>query len=77
MWSSPWFDFWVHCFLSFLCLKLASVYKHVTDGTNIFCSDRKIKDLIQKAKNELSAFNKISKRICAKDKIQNFPQAID
>ena len=77
MWSSPWFDFWVQCFLSFLCLKLASVYKHVTDDTNIFCSDRKIKDLIQKAKNELSAFNKISKRICAKDKIQNFPQAID
>ena len=49
----------------------------MTDDTNIFCSDRNIKDLIQKAKDELSAFIKISKRFCAKDKIKIFPQAID
>ena len=49
----------------------------MTDDTNIFCSDRNIKNLFQIAKDELSAFNKTSKRFYAKDKIHNFPQAID
>ena len=71
------FDFRILCFLSFLCLKLASVYKHMTDDTNIFCSDRNIKNLFQKAKDELSEFNKISEWFRAKDKIHNFSQAID
>ena len=39
--------------------------------TNIFCSDRNIKNLFQKAKDELSEW------FCAKEKLQNFSQAID
>ena len=73
MWSSPRFDFWVLFILSFLCLKLASVYKHMTDDTNIFCSDRNIKNLFQKAKDELSEFNKISKWFRAKYTIFHKP----
>ena len=46
----------------------------MTDDTNIFCSDRNIKNLFQKAKDELK---KISERFLAKDKIHNFSQAID
>ena len=65
------------CFLLFLCLKLASIYNHMTDDTNIFCSDRKIKNLFQKVKYELSEFNKISEWFRAKDIIHNFSQAID
>ena len=49
----------------------------MTDDTNIFCSDRSIKNLFQKTKDELSGFNKISEWFCAKDKIHNFSQAID
>ena len=44
---------------------------------NIFCSDRNIKNLFQKAKNELSEFPKISEWFRAKDKIRNFSQAVD
>ena len=32
----------------------------MTDDTNIFCSDRNIKNLLQKVKYELSEINKIS-----------------
>ena len=77
MWSYQRFDFWVLCFLSFLCLKLASVYKHITDDTNIFSLDGNIKNLFQKVKDEVSKFNKISKWFHAKDKIHYFSQAID
>ena len=42
----------------------------------LFCSDRN-KCLFQKAKDELSEFNKISKWFRAKDKIHNLSQAID
>ena len=35
-------------------------YKHMTDDTNIFCSDRNIKNLFQNAYDELCEFNKIS-----------------
>ena len=49
----------------------------MTDDTNIFCSDRNIKNLFQKAKDELSEFNKISEWFRAKDKIHNFSQAVD
>ena len=77
MWSFTRLNFWVICFLSFLCLKLASVYKHMTDDTNRFYSDRNIKNLLQKAKDQLSEFNKISEWFRAKDKIHNFSQAID
>ena len=77
MWSSPRFDFWVLFILSFLCLKLASVYKHMTDDTNIFCADRNIKNLLQKVKYEVSEFNKISEWFRAKDIIHNFWQVID
>ena len=73
MWSSPGFDFWVLCFLSFLCLELASVYKHMTVDINIFCTDGNIKNLFQKAKDELSEFNKISKWFRAKYTIFHKP----
>ena len=43
----------------------------------LFCSDRNNKCLFQKAKDELSEFNKISKWFRAKDKIHNLSQAID
>ena len=48
----------------------------MTNDTNIFLSDRDIKDLFQKAKDELSEFNKISELFRAKDKIHNFPQLV-
>ena len=44
---------------------------------NIFYSDRNIKNLFQKAKDELSKFNKISEWFRAKNKMRNFSQAID
>ena len=77
MWSPRRFNFGVLCFLLFLYLKLASVYQHMTDDTNIFCSERNIKKLFKKAKDELSEFNKISEWFRAKDKIHNVSQAID
>ena len=49
----------------------------MTDDTNRFYSDRNIKNLLQKAKDQLSEFNKISEWFRAKDKIHNFSQAID
>ena len=44
----------------------------MTDDANIFCSDRNIKYLFQKAKDKLQ---KISEWFRAKDKIHNFSQA--
>ena len=49
----------------------------MTDDRNIFCSERNIKNLFQKAKDELSEFNKIWEWCRAKYKIHNFSQAID
>ena len=46
----------------------------MTDDTNIFCSDRNIKNLFEKAKDELQ---KISEWFRAKAKIHNFSQAVD
>ena len=46
----------------------------MTDDINIFCSDRTIDNLFQKAKDELQ---KISEWFHAKGKIHNFSQAID
>ena len=45
----------------------------MTDDTNIFCSDGNIKNLFQKAKDELSEFNKISKWFRAKYTIFHKP----
>ena len=63
---------WVLFLLLYLCPKQASVYNRMTDDTNIFCSDRNIKYLFQKAKDKLQ---KISEWFRAKDKIHNFSQA--
>ena len=46
----------------------------MTDDTKIFCSERNIKNLFQKAKYKLQ---KISEWFRVKDKINNFSQAID
>ena len=46
----------------------------MTDVTNIFCSDKNIKNLFQKANDELQ---KISEWFRTNDKIHNFSQAID
>ena len=41
---------WVLFLLLYLCPKQASVYNRMTDDTNIFCSDRNIKNLFKKPK---------------------------
>ena len=46
----------------------------MTDDTNIFCSERNIKNLFKKAKDKLQ---KISECFRVKDKVHNFSKAID
>ena len=56
------------------CVSNKLQFINITDDTNIFCSNRNIKNLFQNAKDELK---KISEWFRAEDKIQNSSQAID
>ena len=50
MWSSPRFNFWVFCFLSFFYLNLVSIYKHMQMTQTYFVQTETLRIYFKKPK---------------------------